>query len=186
MKNNSWQRVAQAWILCLVILAAACAPALAHSTKGRMKVPLRKATLTIDDVAYFMESHVNRGLYDDGTNDTKNRFIVEEFIELTHGGNDAVVRFRVLDKKSNTTFEDKLSIERHDSGVWQYHPDIGGPSLEVYTFVPRSAYLWRKQGPILLLLAVVGGCVWLGARLRRLWRKRHDAPQPDGDGADIG
>lgn len=46
----------------------------AHSTKGRVKVPLNKDKLTINDIAYFAESYVHRHLYNDKYKKTKKRF----------------------------------------------------------------------------------------------------------------
>jgi len=118
----------------------------AHSTKGRIKVPLDQETIAIDDVAYFVESHVHRQLYDDRTPETRNRFFVNEFIKLNLQGPTAEVHFRVLDKKTNIQFNESLRLSRNTNGIWQYQPPDGAAPVELHTFVTRGAYYWSKYG----------------------------------------
>jgi hypothetical protein len=151
------------FVLLLGLLLSA-APALAHSTKGLVKVPLDRKTLGVDDVAYAIEPYVHTTLYDDGTPGSKYRFFVKDFIEVTQNKDEAVVRFIVLDKKNNRDFEDSVSLKRDGKGLWFLVPDQSLPR-EMFTYITKSAYFWRQHGSKLgigfaLICASLAFVVW--------------------------
>ena len=129
--------------LCLALFLAAQAQALAHSTKGRIKIPLTKEKLEIDDIAYFFESYVHREMYSDKYEKSKKRFYVNEFLEVRNQGNTALVRFRTLDFKEKKKFEDQVTIHRLDNGVWALK-GRGKEALEIYTYVKKTGYYYQK------------------------------------------
>jgi len=131
-------------LLLLFVLVFTAGTAQAHSTKGRIKVPLEKETIGVDDVAYFIESHVHKRMYSDNTESTKDRFVVSEFIGLTRNASKADVRFIVLDKRTNDTFEGAITLERGENGVWCFPGGNGLEAMDVTTYVPKGAYYWEK------------------------------------------
>jgi hypothetical protein len=161
-----------------VILAGTFSPASAHSTKGRVKVPLDKEVITVDDAAYFAESRVHRHLYDDKTRETQNRFFVKDFIGLAFKDGKAEVRFQVLDKKTNETFEDSLTIARGENGIWLYRPSGGGAPIEVYTYVSRQGSLLHRHAKWIFAAAAV---LCAGILLRDRYRKKRYILLSSGD-----
>lgn len=140
-------------ILCLALVLGLQGMAMAHSTKGRMKVPLDKDQLAIDDIAYFFESYVYREFYKDKFEKPDKRFYVNQFLGVDQNGNHAVVRFRTLDmsqgfkakdiKQGKGIFEDKAAIVRLDSGVWAIEVP-GKKPVEMYTYVKKTSYYYKK------------------------------------------
>ncbi len=111
-----------------------CGVVAAHSTKGLMKAPLKKDALTVNDVAFFVESFVMRELY----NDKNFRFIVKDFVSVKQEGRKAVVDFEVFDKKDNRSFPEKMEIAQGTDGVWSYTPK-GGEPVAMFTFVSKGS-----------------------------------------------
>lgn len=136
-------------VIGLLILAG---PVLAHSTAGRVKVPLDFKQPEVDDVAYFIESYVHRELYSDGTAGTENRFVVKDFIKVEQDKDTAVVRFVTLDKKDNNSFEDSMALQRGSGGVWLYQPKNGGEPLELHTYITTARYNWETRWKRLAIL----------------------------------
>ena len=151
----------------LIVMAG---PALAHSTKDRVKIPLNFGQPGVDDVAYFIESYAHRELYSDQTSATENRFVVKEFIALEQKGDTAVVRFVTLDKKSNTTFEDAMTLERGAGGIWRYKPKNGGEPLEIFTFVTKARYHWETSWKRIVIILGVLSCLLPAA----LWHVKRE------------
>ena len=143
-----------------------------HSTKGRIKIPLEKAALSIDDVAYFVESYVHRELYAKHGAENKRRFYVKAFAGLDPGGNQAVVRFTVLDLKENRTFPDRMTIFRGDDGLWRYAPGGGDEVVPLYTYVKKWGYYYQRYiQPFSLIGAGIAVAALVLLRIRR--RKQH-------------
>ncbi len=172
MKRMQVNYLACLWIIGFMMLSGAGAPVLAHSTKGRIKAPLEKEAISIDDIAYFAESYVHRRLYHDNTRKTENRFFLKEFVALDRKGGTADIRFVVLDKNKNTTFTDSLCIARGKNGVWHYQPPGGEPPIEIHTYAPKGAYYREKYGTRGFIAAGVLGC---GLLVRAWYMKRRRA-----------
>jgi uncharacterized protein YsxB (DUF464 family) len=155
-----------------LFLMAGAPGVLAHSTQGRIKVPLEKEMVTVDDAAYFIEAYVYRHLYTDKTSGTKDRFFVREFLGLEQDGQTAVVHFMVLDKKTNAAFADKIEIRRAENGVWHYQPPEGVAPIEIYTYVLKGHYYREKYGVLIiiasaaLLFALLVTAVYLKKRAK--------------------
>ena len=142
------------WMLAFIIVVCTVSQVSAHSTKGRIKVPLDKAVIDVDDVAYFAESFVYRQLYNDHTRETQNRFFIREFIGIDCKDSSAQVSFVVLDKKGNTTFTDTLDFTRDKNKVWYYHPPDNRQPVEIFTYVPKNSYYLEKYGLFISMAAV--------------------------------
>ena len=132
-------------LFCLVLLAGLTFPcsSSAHSTKGRIKIDLSEKSPTVDDFAYFMESYVHRHFYDGKFEKTKNRFYVKEFKRVEQNGNSATVHFITLDNKEKSDFEDTMTFQRGDGGVWSY-TEPSGTVVVVYTYVQKWGYFYKK------------------------------------------
>jgi hypothetical protein len=149
----------------------------AHSTKGRVKMDMNKETPTIDDFAYFMESHVHTDFYKTAHADSEKRFYVKEFIGVTfpEPGKKASVRFITLDTKTNKNFEDVMNFVREDNGSWYVDGTVNDGRVTVFTFVTKSQYyllkypLVFKLGPGFLAAALVVYMLW--SRVRRRTRR---------------
>lgn len=128
-------------VLALVILTQV--QARAHSTKGRIKIPLTKAVLEIDDIAYFTESYVHRVMYADRFEKAKKRFYVNTFLDIRQVGKKAVIRFRTLDFKEKKKFEDQITLHRADGGQWVLKRP-GQEPVPVYTYVKKTGYYYQK------------------------------------------
>jgi hypothetical protein len=116
----------------------------AHSTAGRIKVPLEKERLEVDDLAYFVEPYVNQEKYRDQYERFKNRFAVKEFDRVVQHGSRAEVFFTVLDfKEKNRTFPDSMVFERGEDGLWVYAGKEGDRQA-VYTYVDKTRYYIEK------------------------------------------
>jgi hypothetical protein len=167
-------------VLVLFLLTAvligplAVVPALAHSTKGRIKIPLKKASIMIDDIAYFAESYVHRQLYKNWFEKSKRRFYVRDFIAVEQNGDRAKVRFTVLDNKEKSTFEDKMVIERDKDGIWYFRPKDGGERVEIYTYVRKWGYYYNTYVlPISIVgIAAAAGLLGVIQIRKRVKRKR--------------
>ena len=166
MTRRPWTTVV---VLCFLI-AAPAAPAGAHSTRGRIKIPLEKAVLEIDDVAYFFESYVHREFYRDRFEKSQRRFYVKEFVRIDQDGPEAMVHFLTLDVKGNRDFHDRMQIRRGADGVWTYTPQAGGP-VPLYTYVKKWDHYYRiyilplSAAGLALTAALLG---WLRFGRRRL------------------
>jgi hypothetical protein len=155
-----------------LFLMAVAPGVLAHSTQGRIKVPLEKEMITVDDAAYFIEAYVYRHLYTDKTSATKDRFFVRDFLGLEQDGQTAAVHFMVLDKKTNAAFADKIEIRRAENGVWHYQSPEGAGPIEIFTYVLKGQYYREKYGVLIiiasaaLLFALLVTAVYLKKRAK--------------------
>ncbi len=141
------------FLFCLVLVFGFQSQAMAHSTKGRMRVPLEKEVLTIDDIAYFFESYVHREFYKGKFERPEKRFYVNTFLGVDQQGDRAIVRFKTLDmskgfkakdiKQGKGIFEDHATIVRLDSGIWAFEVP-GKTPVEMYTYVKKTAYYYKK------------------------------------------
>lgn len=160
-------------LLLLLLLAGGAVRAQANENEGRIKIPLSREAVGIDDVAHFAESFVHRQLYKDRFAQSQRRFYVREFIGVEQTGEQADIRFIVLDMKENTTFSDSMRIYRGQDGVWRYRPDNGKGPVEIYTFVMKWGYYYQRY---LLPASVVGMVlasvllVYLRCRRRKISR----------------
>ena len=146
-------------LVCLLIIALS-GSAFAHSTKGRIKIPLSKKTLEIDDVAYFMESYVHRHFYKGKYEKAEKRFYVNKFLKIDQDRNEAMVYFKTLDNKTKKIFDDKMLLHRQPCGVWVY---VGSDEIRpMYTYVKKTGYYYKKyvlpisSGGIFLAVCVLG------------------------------
>jgi hypothetical protein len=130
--------------LVLFLVFGSVSSSWAHSTKGRMKVPLDKDTLVVNDTAYFMESYVHRQLYKDKYEKWKKRFYVNKFIDVKQDKNHAVIHFKTLDVKTKNIFNDTMSINRLANGRWVFNPQNGEEKIELYTYVKKTSYYYNK------------------------------------------
>lgn len=164
------QRRAAILLLTATIMVGGAVAAHAHSTKGRIKIPLKKAVLSIDDVAYFVESYVHRRLYKDRFARSKRRFYVKEFVQVDQNGSRAEIRFIVLDMKNHATFTDAMNIYRGEGGIWRYRPGNESVPVELYTYVMKWGYYYQRYMiPVSaagIVIAVVF-LVWLRIRNRK-------------------
>ncbi|MCG8642531.1 MAG: hypothetical protein MI862_22585 [Desulfobacterales bacterium] len=128
--------------LIVLLVLSLTGTALSHSTKGRIKIPLDKKTLEIDDIAYFVESYVHRELYKGKFEKAEKRFYVNKFHNIKQDGNTAVINFRTLDNKTREKFDDQMAIHRLDNGVWAYKN--GQEPREMYTYVLKTGYYYKK------------------------------------------
>jgi hypothetical protein len=171
-------------ILCFALLFLDSVAVFAHSTKGRIKVPLDKPYITVDDVAYFAESYVYRHLFDDGTRRTRHRFFLREFIGIETGVSTIDVRrkavdihFVVLDKKDNRVFNDYITIDQDKNGIWHYHPPGGKPPVELFTYIPETTYFLQKYATVISAGGILcGGFVLIIIRRLKKGRSVPDAP----------
>lgn len=160
-------------LLLLVMLGMTAVSAQAHSTKGRLKVALDKDVVGVDDVAYFVESYVNRHLYKNRFKKSKSRFYVKEFQGVDQRDKEADIRFLVLDMKDQSDFPDKMTILRGDDNIWRYQPE-GEPALEMYTYVPKWRYYYERY---MLPISGAGLAVAVGIFfVLRLKKRRKGAP----------
>ncbi|WP_319406540.1 hypothetical protein [uncultured Desulfosarcina sp.] len=158
-------------VLLLTAMIAMLVPATAaaHSTKGRLRIPLAKEAIVIDDVAYFVESYVHRELYKTRYAKSKNRFYVRDFIAVDQKGDEAEIRFVVLDNKEKTTFPDAMRIRRNDDGVWTYLPQGSDMPLEMYTYVQKWGFYYQRY----IFPASAAGILVSGVLLFFLRRQKH-------------
>jgi hypothetical protein len=168
MKFRRWTI---AMVVCLMPLVLA-APSLAHSTKGRIRIPLEKVALTIDDVAYFCESYVHREFYRDRFEPNQRRFYVKAFMRIDQEGPVATVHFLTLDVKEKRDFPDQMQIRRGADGVWTYTPAAGGEPVPLYTYVTKwghyyQTYILPLSAAGIVLAAAVFGLLRFGRRRRR-------------------
>lgn len=155
----------------LFLLVIWAAPASAHSTKGRVKAPLSKAEIGINDVAYFVESYVHRSLYSEREGGRQERYYVKDFISIKREGARARIDFTVLDKKDSRSFPGTMTIQRGGDGVWRYRPESGGAAVEVFTFVKKGALTSREEKAALSITGFVAAA-GLIAVIRNRRRKK--------------
>lgn len=158
-------------MLCLGLILGFQAQAQAHSTKGRIKIPLEKQILEIDDIAYFFESYVHRELYRDKYEKPDKRFYVNQFLEIKQQGNQARVLFRTLDFKEKTKFDDQVTLHRLDSGSWVLKVP-GKADVEIYTYVKKFGYYYKKYVvPVCLAGLALGAAALAFLRYRKPGKK---------------
>ena len=156
------KRIIWIMLLCLVIPGLATA----HSTKGKIKVPLAKKVLGVDDVAYYIERYVNKTKYKDRFKISKNRFFVWEFYNIRQDENFAEVFFKVSDqKKKDGMFDDFMVFKRNENGGWI---NTEAPEDKVYTYISKKAYYVEKYGfPASMLVVALSGIVVLAFHFTR-------------------
>lgn len=158
-----------AGLLILTVVLTLCTTAMAHSTKGRMKIDLDLERPSLDDFAFFMESYVYKELYRHQEAQWENRFYVKEFTGLELKDNQAVVRFVRLDTKTKKDVDDRMTFERGQDGVWSFTP-LKGERVKVYTYVQKGGYYYKKYILPLSIAGIVltiGGCGLLYVVRRR-------------------
>jgi hypothetical protein len=171
MKPQPVSRPAVIFLLAAILLLDSAVAARAHSTKGRIKIPLEKTDIGVDDVAYFVESYVHRELYKHRFVQSKRRFYVKEFLRVDHDGPRADIHFIVLDVKEKTTFPDVMTIRRGSDGIWHYRTKNTTAPLEVYTYVMKWGYYYQRY-VLPISAAGVGLAIFFLAMLRLHKRKK--------------
>ena len=145
----------------------------AHSTKGRIKVQLTKATPTVDDMAYFIEYYVHKVKYAKQYKNTKNRFYLREFLRIDQEGDTAEVFFTVQDFKANKRFDDSLRFVRNQDHTWsciQADGEIGPP---IYTYMKKYDYYSQKYIlPVATAGLMLAGGVFVYLRIKRKGKKK--------------
>ncbi|ABA88130.1 type IV pilus biogenesis protein PihB [Syntrophotalea carbinolica DSM 2380] len=139
----SWQ-LAATLLLFLFLLGGSAVCAQANETKGRIRIPLSRGTIGIDDVAFFAKSYVHRQMYRERYADSKGRFYITQFLGVDQKGKEADIRFIVLDVKRNNEFPASMSISRGGDGVWRYRSENGNVSVEIYTYVMKWTYYYQR------------------------------------------
>ena len=144
----------------------------AHSTKGRIKVPLKKSSVTVDDMAFYIESYVHRKKYKELYEKSRNRFYVRDFIKVEQKEKEADVFFTVLDVKENRSFEDSMSFTRANDGTWVYMDEKKKNVEQVFTYVPKMTYYYNKYVlPVSCAGIILAGGIFIFFRVRRLKEK---------------
>jgi len=160
----------------LLLGIVAAEPAAAHSTKGRIRVPLKKAVLAIDDVAYFFESYVHRQLYKDRYEKSNRRFYVKKFVRIDQQGPQATVHFITLDIKENRDFPDTMQISRGVDTIWVYRPGGKDAPVPLYTYVKKWEHYYRTYfvpalgAGVLVLAGVLGWLLFFRRKQGRVVR----------------
>jgi len=152
-----------------LFVAVFTSSAMAHSTQGRLKVDLKKDQPTVDDVAFYVEAYVNRVKYAESGKMTKNRFIVDEFLQMEYAPGSATVTFRVLDKKENRKFEDTVVFKRTNKKRWINEAD--GDKV-IYTYVNKAFYNYTHYIlPGFGVTALLASLSYLSTRLKQRRRR---------------
>ena len=159
--------------LALVILFGMQAGADAHSTKGRIKILLGKDVIAVDDMAYYIEPYVHRKKYKGKYKKSKNRFYVKDFIKVEQKEESADVFFTVLDVKENRTFEDSMAFARNRDGTWSHIDEEGTKIAQVYTYVDKKGYYYKKYVfPGSCAGIVLAGGILIFFRIRKRLKER--------------
>lgn len=162
----------------LLILLVVTASALAHNPKGRKKRLMDWETLRIDDVAYYIEPWVIKGMGDPAV---ANRFMVTKFKGLEQAGGQVIVRFTVNDHKTGEDFPAELFLERQPDGSWVHVDETGSiieKSIQTYNRPPLSP-MAKGTG----MAAGIGLLAGMGAFVIRRRRKNNrsgDIPASQG------
>lgn len=158
----------------VVLMVGGAGSAQAHSTKGRIRIPLTATEIGVDDLAYFAKSYVHHQLYKDRFTESKRRFYVKEFIGVDQQGKQADIRFIVLDMKTNSNFPDSMSLYQGEDGVWRYRPENGPVPVEIHTYVMKWGYYYHRY----LLPASAAGIVLAGLLLVYLRSRKNRQGTP--------
>ena len=144
----------------------------ADSTKGRIKVPLKKSSVTVDDMAFYIEFYVHRKKYKELYEKSRNRFYLKDFIKVEQKEREADVFFTVLDVKENRSFEDSMSFTRANDGTWVYMDEKKKNVEQVFTYVPKMTYYYNKYVlPVSCAGIILAGGIFIFFRVRRLKEK---------------
>jgi hypothetical protein len=145
-------------------------PAQAHDTSNRIKIPLDKDILEIDDIAYFIESHVHRQFYNDRYEQAEKRFYVDSFTKIEQLGDRADILFKTLDVKTNDIFDDRITIHRMENGKWALKTK--DRTLEMYTYVTKFSYYYKTYiFPLAAVGIVLAGLEMIFLRLKNRKKK---------------
>lgn len=101
------------WLLCLFIPVNA----VAHSTAGLKKQTLKTATLTVDNVAYYLERHVGKRLDEAGRS---SRYYIDDFVRIEQSGDRAKVYARVRDQKTSQLAEEVFRLRKNADDTWDH------------------------------------------------------------------
>ena len=127
--------------------------AAAHSTKGRVRVVLKKSSITADDTAYYIEPYVFEKKYKDKYERSYNRFGVAKFLNVEQKDGITRVSFTVLDWITKNKFEDYMLFKRNPDKTWSHIDDKGN-------VIHSGIKTWvRKKGMLEKLLVPVGSAV---------------------------
>jgi len=125
-------------VLVLSLLLGLQSSANAHSTRGRISVVLKKSTITVDDVAYYVEAYVFTKKYKDQYEKSSNRFGVADFLNVEQKDGIARVSFRVLDWITKEKFDDYMVFKRQPDQTWSHIDDEGNViSSQITTWVKK-------------------------------------------------
>ncbi|MBW1741274.1 MAG: hypothetical protein JRJ42_09115 [Deltaproteobacteria bacterium] len=131
----------------------------AHSTKGRVRAVLKKSTVTVDDLAYYIEAYVFQKKYKDKYEKSANRFGVAEFLNVEQQDGKARVSFKVLDWITKEKFEDYMLFKRNSDHTWSHIDDKGNVIRSgIRTWVKKKSMLeklWVPVGSGVVLAALI-------------------------------
>lgn len=154
------KRVIMILMAAVFMISFAAGPAWAHSTKGRIKIQLTQKTVTVNDMAYFIEFYVHKVKYLKKYKTIKNRFYLKEFIRVDQDGDNAEVFFTVHDFRKDVSFDDSVKFIRNKDHTWSYICENGEVGDPVYTYVKKTDYYAEKY---VFPVAGVGLVLALGA-----------------------
>lgn len=154
------KRMIMTLMAAMLMVALATGSAWAHSTKGRIKIQLTKESVTVDDMAYFIEYYVHKVKYAEKYENIKNRFYLKEFERIEQDGESAEVFFTVHDFRKDVSFDDSVKFIRDKDHAWSYIRENGEVGEPIYTYVKKTDYYGEKY---VFPVAGVGLVLALGA-----------------------
>lgn len=140
-------------IKCLLFFACAalslmlCQNAHAHSRQGLERITLQSETLIPDQIAFYLEPHVNNRIDEDGR---KFRYQLWEFNEIKVHDGLAEVHVLINDSRTAQQSPEVLYLQRNTDNTWN-HIEADGQIIEerIYTFVnPDGSISSGGHGPV--------------------------------------
>lgn len=123
--------------------------AVAHSTKGRVRVVLEKKSITADDAAYYIEPYVFEKKYKDKYERSYNRFGVAKFLDVEQKDGIARVSFMVLDWITKDKFEDYMLFKKNPDKTWSHIDDKGNViHCGIKTWVKKKSMFEKLLVPV--------------------------------------
>ena len=148
----------KAWTISVLVLSLLLGleiDADAHSTRGRRSVILKKSTITVDDVAYYVEAYVFTEKYKDQYERSANRFGVADFLNIKQKDGIARVSFKVLDWITKEKFDDYVLFKKQPDQSWSHIDDESNViSSQITTWVKKrtvfeKVMIWVSPAVIL-------------------------------------
>ena len=149
----------------------------AHSTKGRVRVVLKKSTVTVDDLAYYIEAYVFQEKYKDRYEKSANRFGVADFLNVEQKGGIARVSFVVLDWITKKKIEDYMLFKKNPDETWSHIDDKGHVISEITTYVKKQTTFQKLLTPVGSGVILAGLLLVAYQRLKKRSRTRAAAQE---------